>query len=392
MKPIVKSAVITGAGIVLLGASLALSSATVVSGASRVHPNVNPTPITCSKPSPTTYCLTVQNTGKGSALKGEAKSGTGVFGTSTSGAGVYAQSSSFDGVAAFSTSGYGVYGVSSSNYGVYGSSSSGTGVYGQTGAGISASPIAGVYGEGGAGVGVFGDSKSAGSGGGSGVYGVSQATNGDGVVGADLAGQYGNAGVEGISNSVAVSAEGGRIGVAAVGTNMGLSASATTGGNPIYSDGFPSGGTFYTDYAGDGTFSGTVTASKFKTVVLRHDGSRVTASDSLAPRATIEDAGTARLIDGIGVVHLESDFASTIDASKGYQVFLTPDGDTRGWLYVAVKYQGGFIVREAEHGRSSIYFDYRVLAHPAGSSDERFPIYNPKQPPRPKLPPLKLPH
>ena len=109
------------------------------------------------------------------------------------------------------------------------------------------------------------------------------------------------------------------------------------------------------------------------------------ASVPLAPRATIEDTGTARLTGGVGAVHLEPDFASTLDTSKGYQVFLTPDGDTRG-LYVAAKYQGGFIVREAEHGRSSVYFDYRVVARLAGSSDERFPAYHPKRPPRPRLP------
>jgi DNA modification methylase len=108
---------------------------------------------------------------------------------------------------------------------------------------------------------------------------------------------------------------------------------------------------------------------------------------ALAPRATIEDSGTARMTDGVAVVHLESDFASTIDASQGYQVFLTPDGETRGWLYVAEKFERGFIVREAQRGRSSIDFDYRILAHPANSSQQRFPADEPAKPPHPtKLP------
>jgi hypothetical protein len=90
--------------------------------------------------------------------------------------------------------------------------------------------------------------------------------------------------------------------------------------------------------------------------------------------------------NGIGLVHLEPDFASTLDISQGYQVFLTPDGETRGWLYVAQKFERGFIVREAEHGRSSVDFDYRVVAHPVGSSEQRFPAYTPpRQPNRPKI-------
>jgi len=37
------------------------------------------------------------------------------------------------------------------------------------------------------------------------------------------------------------------------------------------------------------------------------------------------------------------------------------------------------VVREAEHGRSSIYFDYRVVAHPVGSTTARLPQLNIKQ-------------
>ena len=101
----------------------------------------------------------------------------------------------------------------------------------------------------------------------------------------------------------------------------------------------------------------------------------------------MEDTGTARLLNGEGAVRFDPAFASTINASRGYQVFLTPNGDTRG-LYVSAKYEGGFIVRENEHGRSSVYFDYRVVAHPYGASDARLPRLNSKRQNLAKAPPM----
>jgi hypothetical protein len=132
-------------------------------------------------------------------------------------------------------------------------------------------------------------------------------------------------------------------------------------------------GFFYVESNGDGYFSGEVTAAGgYATVIRGQGGARVGAGDTLAPRTTIEDTGTARLTGGVGVVRLASDFAQTLDLRQGYQVFLTPDGDTRG-LYVAQKYAAGFVVRENERGRSSVDFDYRIVAHPVGVSEQRFP-------------------
>lgn len=338
---------------IAVGMAIAISSFGVVRAA-----HINPLRIfTCSSG---TACV-----------EGSATGATtwGVYGTATNTDGVH-------GVTSTTTGGSGVAGISMATsgtaaYGVYGSSHNGVGVYGKT----TLKGGIGVEGDSGPGttsalsVGVLGQNKYEN---GSGVEGVASGGSGFGVFGVGTA-SYG-AGVEGYIPA------GNSTGLAVVGFTDDKSALALDVGGPY------SGGQLSVDYYGNGVFSGTVTASGFDTDVRRPDGSRVIASASLAPRATIEDAGTARLIDGVGIVHLERDFASTIDSSKGYQVFLTPDGDTRGWLYVAAKYQGGFIVREAEHGRSSIYFDYRVLAHPAGSSDERFPVYNPKQPPRLKLP------
>jgi Flp pilus assembly pilin Flp len=134
------------------------------------------------------------------------------------------------------------------------------------------------------------------------------------------------------------------------------------------------GAAVYVD-GGNGVFSGSVTAQSFVQGLRTRDGGLVGASVSLAPIATIEDSGTGRLERGQGIVRLDPALARTIDFRSGYQVFLTPDGETRG-LYVAAKYERGFIVRETEHGRSSIYFDYRVLAHPVGTSDVRLPQLN----------------
>ena len=83
---------------------------------------------------------------------------------------------------------------------------------------------------------------------------------------------------------------------------------------------------------------------------------------------------------------LRTTMFSVVDRGRprlpGYQVFLTPDGDVRGPLYVSQKFAGGFTVREAQGGRSSIFFDYRIVAHRAGSSDARLPvIQSPQAPP-----------
>jgi hypothetical protein len=133
------------------------------------------------------------------------------------------------------------------------------------------------------------------------------------------------------------------------------------------------GGYAYIDYLGDAYFTGEVDALGGYTTVIRSHGATIGAFSSESTRATLEDTGTARLMNGEAAVRFDPALAGAVDMRQGYQVFLTPDGETRGWLYVAAKYEGGFIVREAEHGRSSISFDYRVVAHPIGSTTARLP-------------------
>ncbi|HZV77944.1 MAG TPA: hypothetical protein VFF63_09330 [Candidatus Babeliales bacterium] len=336
MKAIVKSAVISGAGALLLGASLALSSATVVSSATRAHSGANSVPAkatTCSLKSG--YCLTVQNTGKGGAIEGTSSDSTGVVGISTSGEGLFAESSTSVGVQGQSTSDTAVLGDSSNGVGVSGSSSSSDGVDG-----------------------VAENS-------GNGVSGTS--LSGNGILGKSTSGPGGLFQNNSDSN------------VTLVAQNSSGEGDTFEAVNTATDDGFN------VDDAGDGFFSGVVSATKFDTDQPARGGLHLQAFGSESTRAMIEDTGTARLEAGEGAVRFDSAFASAIDVARGYQVFLTPDGDTRG-LYIAAKYEGGFIVRETEHGRSSLYFDYRVVAHPYGASDARLAQLQIKRLPIPRLP------
>jgi hypothetical protein len=88
--------------------------------------------------------------------------------------------------------------------------------------------------------------------------------------------------------------------------------------------------------------------------------------------ATLDDVGTARMIGGVANVPIDAALAAAIDRS-GYHVFLTPLGDSRG-LYVSMKTPAGFQVREAQSGRSSLSFDYRIVAHPLDAKADRLPV------------------
>ena len=151
-------------------------------------------------------------------------------------------------------------------------------------------------------------------------------------------------------------------------------------GDSFIAENTTEGGFFAVDGAGDGTFTGNVITGYAEITNQRtRDGGRLGTFGTQSTRATIEDTGTSRLMNGEGAVRFDAAFARTLDLRQGYQVLLTPDGDTRG-LYVATKYEGGFIVRETEHGRSSIAFDYRVVAHPYGANEARLPELNLKAP------------
>jgi hypothetical protein len=105
-------------------------------------------------------------------------------------------------------------------------------------------------------------------------------------------------------------------------------------------------------------------------------GKRMHALAEYAPRETVptmEDLGEGQLTRGRAVVTLEPRFASAIDQHANYLVFLTPEGDCRG-LYVAQKTGSAFTVQELQGGRSTLQFDYRIVAKPYGDDASRLPM------------------
>jgi hypothetical protein len=120
---------------------------------------------------------------------------------------------------------------------------------------------------------------------------------------------------------------------------------------------------------------------------LRVSGSVISAGETLArtrnPNSdlmtygeqsavpTMDDVGYAQLVDGSATVPLAADFRQTVDGSR-YMVFLTPHGDSNG-LYVASESAAGFVVRESHGGRSTLAFDYRIVAQQYGAHGGRLP-------------------
>lgn len=205
----------------------------------------------------------------------------------------------------------------------------------------------------------------------SGVYGVSTAadgvrgksSSGYGVDGAGLA-----SGVHGYSSSGS--------GVAAESDSTYNPALTSTGDNPntsLFLAANNSSG--YADCLIDAkanlTCTGTIGGGKLRERHRNGSGRSVLSFASQSATATIEDVGTARMYGGVATVQIDPNFASVTDR-KWYYVFLTPLGDTRG-LFVSVKTPTAFQVRETEHGRSSLEFDYRIVAHPLDAESDRLP-------------------
>jgi hypothetical protein len=92
----------------------------------------------------------------------------------------------------------------------------------------------------------------------------------------------------------------------------------------------------------------------------------------------MEDSGEGQLVNGRGYVKLDAALSDVIDNHNAYRVFLTPEGDSNG-LYVTQKSPAGFVVREARGGRSTLSFDYRIIAKPVDDDAQRLAL----APPRP---------
>jgi hypothetical protein len=370
----------TSFGLVLLGAgAAALASSRPVAVAAAI--DAVERAVTCNSSSP---CSSTNNSGKGLAIQATSARGTaiegsgksyGVEGTGTNKAGVFGSSTG---------SGSGVMGTTAVNWGVQGYDSSanyGAGVYG-------ASPSYGVYG-------------STTNGNGNGVYGYAYG-GGIGTVGYSQTG-YALLGEteEGYGLVAEAFDEGNGIYVSAAGSGYGLS-SFTNGGLSLYGNntngnGSDISGTYIgmigrapqsggyplvlTDQYGDNIFQvdgvGDVSyAGGLYQFARVKGGGSIKSFSTKTTSATVEDTGTAELVNGVAQVRLDPTFAASIDAKTGYRVFVTPGGETRGWLFVATKNSSGFTVREAQAGRSNVTFDYRIVATALGQAGQRMAFVN----------------
>jgi hypothetical protein len=209
------------------------------------------------------------------------------------------------------------------------------------------------------GVGVYGYSTMPGTPlGGVGVYGASNAVDGDGVEGVNM-GSEGN-GVVGLADSqtgwgvfgsgnIAVYAVGSSdegYGVVAEGSNYG-----------VYSNGNLAVGAGYTK-------SG---------IAVLPDDRAVLLYSMESPENWYEDFGSGKLKNGATTINIDPTYAETVNTTIEYHVFLTPNGDCEG-LYVAQKTPTAFEVRELHAGKSSVPFDYRIVVKRKGLESLRLEV------------------
>jgi hypothetical protein len=185
----------------------------------------------------------------------------------------------------------------------------------------------------------------------------------DSVGGTDLFGTYGfNGG--GTANETFIVQSGTANASGNLPTNSSdvqVSGDLYVGGN-VFAD-CDAGGTFPASAAGCGADIGPV-------VKVASSGAAVRTYRPRESIPTIEDFGEARLTNGQAVIPLERVFAQTIDTSRPYLVFITSESENRG-LYVTNRNTSSFTVREMNGGQSASGFEYRIVAHPRGSTSVR---------------------
>jgi hypothetical protein len=288
------------------------------------------------------------------------------------------------GVLGASNTGTGVRGKSNTNYGVKGTSNTGLGVSGDSATGPAgvegSSPFAGISGTGtGNTIGIFGTTATGGYGilatgptgtvapAGIGLDAIS--TTGYAVVASARTGTgidaFSESGAGVIASSAAT--DGLRSAVFSFG-GVGLKGTAPANGFPLRLIDIGGHVVFAVDGAGNVQAAGALTGA-----ARVGSGATATAFTPQTTLPTVEDSGTAQLAGGAAVVRLDPSYAAAIDAKAGYRVFLTPNGDTRG-LFVETATPGGFIVRESQGGRSTVSFDYRILATALGQTGRRMTV------------------
>ncbi len=309
--------------------------------------------------------------------------------TDGSGAGVYGHAGSASitsyGVYGFSAGGAGLYGYASgSGNGVYGSSVNGYGVEGITANGGS---LGGYFTNAGGGEALQASSSdSVGLEAISGTYipiyahttGGSQAIYAYSNTGPTIqaaatkeTGVWSTTGGTGDPESLAYYGNSGNgNGADLTGTYIGVVARAPagTGTYPFLATDTGSNDLFWVDGSGDIYYHGSLNTF----IATSHRG-EATAYGPTSTSPTMEDTGSARLVNGSATVALDGAFAQTIDPQRTYQVMITPDGDTRG-LYVASKSATAFVVREVQGGHGSLAFDYHIYATKLGHANERMTL------------------
>jgi len=136
--------------------------------------------------------------------------------------------------------------------------------------------------------------------------------------------------------------------------------------------GTDSGGGFYSiSNAGNMILSGELTTGHGGPYLRTTgaSGRTVTAYSEHTTMPEMADVGEAQLVNGRAFVKIDAALADVIDVRSGYHVFVTPEGDSNG-LYV-VKGADGFVVREQHGGRSTLDFEYRIVAKPREENGAR---------------------
>jgi hypothetical protein len=105
--------------------------------------------------------------------------------------------------------------------------------------------------------------------------------------------------------------------------------------------------------------------SKSAVVPVDNNSRKVALYAVESPENWFEDFGSGQLSSGVATVNLEPVFAQTVNLGVDYHVFLTPNGESGG-LYVSRKTATSFEVRESGSGRSTVAFDYRIVARRKG--------------------------
>jgi hypothetical protein len=341
-------------------------------------------------------CIAGTNASTGPGIAGISSLGSGVTGTTKLGStsttaayGIFGQDSSTSGVNdagvfGISVRGVGLSGRSTSNFGVRGTSAQsygvfGTGTIGVFGTGTGTLGI-GVYGidTNTSGTGLYGRGQTygvSGLGTGYGVFGT--ATNGVGVLGIATSGSGGqfvdtspfsanssSFGVRATStsgfglrahsdSSYGALITSGYVGLNSSGSNIGVLSLTPSSGFPFIVQNTNGSTVFYVDGAGNIHYHGVL--QRF----LRTGRGVTAAFNAHTIRPSIQDGGSARLVDGHAVVALDPEFARAVDARDPYRVFLTAEGDTPG-LYVAAKGAHEFEVRELRGGHGTFTFDYHL--------------------------------